>query len=136
VSYVTFACFKLRCDNIQKYESMSGVVHRASPCLKLTTTRTHDTSLRATLGYTAKPFHHVFKVHQFSGTQIRHVVRHFALKCDQTKTQEEWNSMIGPSPSVRNLLKKLFGCRSEHSIQRQLEQLFDVSVEISLCNKR
>jgi hypothetical protein len=94
------------------------------------TTRIHNTSLRASLGYSAKPLYHIFKTHHFSGTQIRYVIRHFAMNHDQDKTQEEWQKLIGPCPSVRNLLRKLFSIRSRKTIQKQLENMFCIRVDI------
>ena len=75
-----------------------------------------------------KPANHTLKVFHFSGTQIRYIVRHFCLKPRANLSAHDWQNLIGPSPNVRNLLKKMF--RARNDIRQRLENLFGVRVEI------
>lgn len=84
------------------------------------------------MSFFSKPPNYIFKVHHFSGTQLRFIMRHYAIHLNQNMTQMEWTELIGPSPSVRNALRRIFDVRSSHNIRQTIEQLFNVRVEINL----
>lgn len=76
----------------------------------------------------SKPPGHVFKTFTFTSTQLRCIVRHFAMTRNQDTTPSEWYKLIGPSPSVPNLLHKIFRINAKFDIQKLLEQNFQVQV--------
>ncbi len=61
---------------------------------------------------------------------MRFIIRHLALKPSLNLSAQEWQNLIGPSPSVENLLKRLVQKRSQQRIRDQFESIFGVRVEI------
>jgi hypothetical protein len=61
---------------------------------------------------------------------MRFIIRHLALKPYLNLSAQEWQNLIGPSPSVENLLKRLVQKRSQQRISKQFESVFGARVEI------
>lgn len=78
----------------------------------------------------SKPVGHMFKTFSFTSAQMRFIVRHFSTKGNQETTPAQWHKLIGPSPSVPNLLRKLFRSNTKFHIRKYLERMFNVHVFI------
>ena len=88
------------------------------------------------LSLLSKPVGHIFKTFTFTSTQIRYIVRHFAITGNQDTTPSEWYKLIGPSPSVPNMLRKMFRVNAKFDIQKHLEQMFQVQVQVLLTERK
>jgi hypothetical protein len=87
-------------------------------------------TISCNISHFSKPQNHIFKLYHFSGTQLRFIIRHFALNSNHDMTPLEWRCLIGPSPCVRNAIKRLFKENSEQNIRQHFEHVFGVQVVI------